>query len=156
MRIRIEWVLLDFSVRAPAQRYEGGWHATAADVEEEAGWDSFTEALAWGRARAPVVLLSLWVGAPRKRVTYSAGTSQQQRFLKWHEAADPDATLVEHHSGLVQIREMPYNWEERDTFSLMTEVRSNSGIEMTEGRFWGHIEAPAPPTSGPPTVLALS
>ena len=133
MSIRIEWVLQDFSVRAPAYRYEGGWQAFAADVEEEARWDSLTEALAWGRARAPVVLLMLWVGSPRRWVTYSAGTSPRQRFLAWHEAADPDTARVEHHSGSVQIPEMPYDRYERDTFSLMTEIRSSGGIETTGG-----------------------
>jgi hypothetical protein len=130
--IRIEWVLQDFSVRAPAHRYEGHWQAFAADLEEEARWDSLTEALAWGRARAPVVLLTLWVGSPQIWVIYSAGESPRPRFLVWHEVADPDTARVEHYSGTVQIREWPYERDRRDTFSLMTEIRSSGETETTE------------------------
>jgi hypothetical protein len=130
---RIEWVLQDFSVQAPVSRYEGGWHATDAEVEQEGQWDSLTAALAWGRARAPVVVLHIWVGSPRRHVTYSAGTSRWQRYLEWHERGDSDAARVERHSGSVQIRESPYDWVPRETFSLMTEVRANGEIETTTG-----------------------
>ena len=132
MNARIEWVLQDFSVEAPASRYEGHWHATDADVEEEGHWDSLTAALAWGRARAPVVVVHIWVGSPRRDVTYSAGTSRWQRFLEWHEPGDANAARVEHHSGSAVIRESPYDWVPRETFSLMTEVRTNGEVETTE------------------------
>jgi hypothetical protein len=131
--VRIEWVLQDFSVRAPVSRYEGAWHATADDLEEEGRWDSLPAALAWGRARAPIVLLSLWVGSPRRWMTYSAGTSSQERFLDWHEPADSGSPRVEHYSGLVQIREMYYDLEPRDTYSLMTKVREGGEIVLTGG-----------------------
>ncbi len=133
MDVRVEWVLQDFSIRAPASRYEGWWHATAAGVEEEDTWDSLPQALAWGRARAPRVLLNLWVGSPRMWVTYSAGASRQERFLEWHEPADSDGVPVEHHSGLVQIREMPYDLDPRDTYSVITELRERGEVETTEG-----------------------
>lgn len=77
------------------------------------------------------MLLSVWVGSPRRWVTYSAGASRQRRFLEWHEPADSDGEAVEHHSGLVQIREMPYDFEPRDTYSLITEVRERGEVEMT-------------------------
>ena len=131
MSARIEWVLEDFSVHAPAVRYYAGWTATDADLAEESGWDSLAAALAWGRARAPVVILNLWVGSPRRRVTYSAGTRRWERSLEWHEPADPDAVRVEHHSGIVQITEFPYERSPRETFSLLTEIRTSGEIEIT-------------------------
>ena len=66
-------------------------------------------------------------------MTYSAGTSSQERFLDWHEPADSGSPRVEHYSGLVQIREMYYDLEPRDTYSLMTKVREGGEIVLTGG-----------------------
>jgi len=131
---RIEWVLQDFSLHAAQFRYLGGWFATAADLEEEGEWHTLSDALTWGRARAPVVVMSLWVGSPRRRVTYSAGISSCQRFLEWHEPADPNVARVEHFSGTVQITEEPDERVPRETFSLMTETRSGEGVDTVEGK----------------------
>ena len=132
MSFRIEWVLQDFSVEPPEVRYVGGWHATDHDVDEEGQWDSFSTALAWGRERAPAVILSLWVGSPRTRVTYSAGATRWRRFLEWHEPC-PEAARVRSYSGLVQITEMPYERFPRETYSLMSETRGSTETEIESG-----------------------
>ena len=65
--------LRDFAVPGPT-RFCGHWESgNPADgvLEQGPGWDDIEDAIAWGRERAPVVLLR--VGETEPQVHYSAG-----------------------------------------------------------------------------------
>ena len=64
--------LADAAVPGPT-RYYGHWEADDREglLEQGPGWDDVEEAIAWGRARAPVVLLRLGRNVPQRH--FSAG-----------------------------------------------------------------------------------
>jgi hypothetical protein len=67
----------DAAVRGPT-RYYGHWEAEnrGGVLEQGPGWDDVEEAIVWGRARAPVVLLRLGTQAPQTH--FSAGHKEPE------------------------------------------------------------------------------
>ena len=68
--------------------FSGHWEAeepTPHLVEEGPGWEDPEEAIAWGRERAPLVLVLL---GPREDSVYSAGERQATRELPEYGGTD--------------------------------------------------------------------
>jgi hypothetical protein len=133
---RVVWVLEELMIWPPERRFEGVWEGTLerSTTVEGPGWDSFREALAWARARAPKVRLRLYYGfAVAESVVYSAGDVPIAGLPAWVPESGHAVTSsrVDGFSGVAWISEEPATIVPQPTFRLVVEY-TEDGEDVSE------------------------
>jgi hypothetical protein len=134
--VRIAYVVEQFDERPARPRYEGHWQKVGKDqtpyVADAAGWDAVGEAIGWGRARAPVVILRAGQGGSTRH--WSAGVTRRRAILgeaieEWPGLpAFSSSMRMRDYGGVVFISEMPVQFTRTGFFVPVLQA----GYEGTE------------------------
>ena len=119
----IPWPWRDDDRSVPQPRYVGCWERDEA-FEWGPGWNDLTEAVCWGRARAPIVRVAL-ARTGRERLALSLGRDsaegseilQEESARVAAEIAWPH-TLVDGFGGRVDLHEASGGWEQTGEYAV--------------------------------------
>ena len=110
-------------------RYNGYWEAEDA-YEWGPGWNDLAAAVMWGRARAPVVRLSVAFERPRRALSLGREPIDESDILVEEstsvgaEIRWPD-TVVSRYGGEVRIVEASGGWDSTGEYTVSTVVLSD-------------------------------
>jgi hypothetical protein len=132
----------------PDQKFVATWSRRGTEVDGP-GWDSVEGAVAWGRVRAPYVLvrlrtepaLDVWtwtehIYAPPQWKEYSVGekTPQRGEYADWPGDASGFDVPVRHqqYGGVVHVFQLPEWYVSQPRYTAQLERHAGSTVEISD------------------------